>query len=194
MRPGVVVEVAGRRLFVSAQQACAVLEAARPSAVPGAMFSLVWFEGEALVAVPFEACVPERQRGVCADPALGSADLESQGGAREGPALICALGERRYALVDVKILASGLFEPLESRGEPGTEGDTDGEAGSEGEWVRYDRGVALECVLCEPRALFGRAPLGMGEPDPAAPFRGTLLHGEAPNPEDLRGSEEADSE
>lgn len=190
MRPGVVVEVAGRRLFVSAQQACAVLEVACPTAVPGAAFSLVWFEGEVLVAVPFEACVSERHLRVSADPTPGSEDSQSLGDARPGPALICVLGERRYALLDVKILASGLFEPLESRGEPRAEGEVDGEAGSEGErGVRYDRGVAVECVLCEPRGL-----LTNGGPDPAAAFRGTLLHGEAPNPEDLRGSEEADSE
>lgn len=190
MKSGVIVECAGRRLFVSARQALAVVEAPRPTGVPGADFSLVWFEGEVLVAVPFETCVPG---GVlpAVTSAIGagepSAPALRRPGARRPAALICELGDRRYGLTGVEVLASGRFEPA---GASGILRDTLLQEGVLQEGVLHDGVEVPECVLEEPKGLVGDP----AEPAPAVSFRGTLFDGEASERGDPRASGETDDE
>lgn len=135
---GVVVDTGRGRVFVEATQALRVLEAPRLSPVPNAGFSLLWFEGEVIAAVPFQSCVAgpaEEPKPVAGDPVEGAAVegaavegavvAASPGGRSSSGAvedvqaglsevLVCELGGQRYALTGVRVLASGVLD-LEGR-------------------------------------------------------------------------------
>jgi hypothetical protein len=104
---GVIVQTAQGTGFVRAEQALGFVESARTSPVPGATFSLLWFDGRVLVAVPFETCLAASARqGVSPGrPAVGLVRRS---------ALVCECGGEVYALTGVEVVATGTFEVVGS--------------------------------------------------------------------------------
>lgn len=138
---GVIVQTGQGIGFVSAEQTLGFVESARTSPVPGTTFSVLWFEGRVLLAVPFEAC-------------LAGAAARAQTPERPAPlanrraALICELGGEPYALTGVDVLASGRFERVGSH-----EGQREATPG-----VRYAGGDVSLWVLSLPAAALAAGP------------------------------------
>lgn len=128
---GIVVEADPGPLFIAAEQALACVESPRLSPVPGASFSILWFEGQVLVTVPLTDCLPEAL--VTAASPAGSDE------GRRSKVLICEIEGERYALTNMEPVTSGRFEI----------GDASPETGRA--TVRYPGGEAVLCTLTVPR-------------------------------------------
>ena len=166
--PGVVVDGGDGWVFVGAELALGVLDGPRLSPVPNAGFSLLWFEGEVIAAVPFRSCLPFSEgllpEAVLPEGAVGAPGARMQPREAESPAvraigecsqvLVCELAGQRYGLTGVQVLATGEFERV---------------SGDKGDSVRFSGLVVPRCSLAPP--AFVDPP---SAPASAAGVRGTM--------------------